>query len=477
MLRRLTEARSSSFSFPSNSGSLVYRILGGALLGVTLLLTACSTKEGPPGPQGIQGDKGDKGDKGDPGATGATGATGYTTLVETQPEPAGLNCATGGAQVRSGVDTNRNGALDPAELDAASTRYICDGTQGVQGLPGAQGIQGPRGTTTLVSTTSEPNGINCPTGGSKVEVGLDQDNNGTLEPGEVNTAQTRYICNGVQGPQGETGAQGLQGPQGDTGPQGLQGATGTQGLQGLNALVATQPAPAGANCADGGTAVMVGLDANNNGTLDPEEITQTRYVCNGAQGVQGPAGTFSGTFTGNTTFNGDATFNGAVSMTGPVTVGGNDLFTASMQGMYPALLGNTTCITRPTTVVPAVFGPMIWTSEGSIPSGIDQTPASACTNMCAPIHFHLISATARTITVNTYLDDDGAVYLDGTRVAVTGGNTVNANINVPAGPFALTFLSCSNNGPSLITFINNRFITLFNLQVNYDKVFHRNGQL
>ncbi len=41
--------------------------------------------------------------------------------------------------------------------------------------------------------------LNCATGGVKVEYGLDADNSGTLDAGEIIPALTKYICNGVDG--------------------------------------------------------------------------------------------------------------------------------------------------------------------------------------------------------------------------------------------------------------------------------------
>lgn len=68
---------------------------------------------GPPGPQGPKGDKGDagepgaKGDKGDPGPAGPPGAG-----VTVAPEPAGDNCAYGGAKITD---------------SAGSIAYVCNG--------------------------------------------------------------------------------------------------------------------------------------------------------------------------------------------------------------------------------------------------------------------------------------------------------------------------------------------------------------
>ena len=98
------------------------------------------------------------------------------------------------------------------------------GPAGATGAQGIQGVAGVNGLNALVKTTVEPAGINCATGGTKVETGIDANNNGILEAGEVNAAQTTYVCNGATG---TAGVQGPQGPAGPTGPQGAQGPAGS----------------------------------------------------------------------------------------------------------------------------------------------------------------------------------------------------------------------------------------------------------
>jgi hypothetical protein len=46
-------------------------------------------------------------------------------------------------------------------------------------------------------------------------------------------------------------------------------------------LVQTVPEPAGPNCAAGGVAIETGVDVNNDGVLEPNEVTSTTYVCSG----------------------------------------------------------------------------------------------------------------------------------------------------------------------------------------------------
>ncbi len=68
------------------------------------------------------------------------------------------------------------------------------GPQGVPGAPGVAGANGANGLNALIKTTTEPAGANCTNGGTKIETGLDVNANGTLDAGEVNASQTKYVC-------------------------------------------------------------------------------------------------------------------------------------------------------------------------------------------------------------------------------------------------------------------------------------------
>jgi hypothetical protein len=158
--------------------------------------------QGPAGPQGPQGQigatgpQGPIGETGPQGETGATGPQGPIGLTG----PAGTTGATGpqGSQGQIGL----TGPQGPA------------GPTGAVGQTGPQGPEGTNGQNTLVKTTTEAAGNNCATGGVKLEYGLDANNSGILDAGEINAALTKYVCNGA------LGAQGIQGP---IGPQGEQG--------------------------------------------------------------------------------------------------------------------------------------------------------------------------------------------------------------------------------------------------------------
>ena len=230
----------------------------------------CNGSQGPAGAQGVigdrgpigltgdpgtKGDKGDKGDSGDKGATGdtgprgevgpsgpagATGAAGFTTLMRVIDEPAGLNCVNGGKLVHVGRDADRDGLLSATEVESGN--FVCNGAQGIQGpqgdtgskgdkgdkgdtgdpgpkgdtgLKGDQGDKGDTGDTgarghdgfsTLIKTTAEASGTNCPSGGERIEIGKDDDSDGILSPTEID--MTRFVCNGIQGEQGIQGEKG-----------------------------------------------------------------------------------------------------------------------------------------------------------------------------------------------------------------------------------------------------------------------------
>lgn len=98
------------------------------------------------------------------------------------------------------------------------------------------------------------------------------------------------ITNGLQGPSGNTGPQGVVGGDGAKGDTGNSGATGLQGAPGSNGVnghnVAFNQISADAStCTAGGSIINMGVDINDNGLLDPLEITQVAVVCNGINGI------------------------------------------------------------------------------------------------------------------------------------------------------------------------------------------------
>jgi len=242
--------------------------------------------QGPQGPQGIQGPQGDVGPQGPIGLTGPAGATGPQGPIgltgatgATGPQgPIGLTGATGatGPQGPQGIQGPQGdvGPQGPVGLTGAT------GATGLQGPAGANGSNGANGQNTLVKTTVEAAGANCATGGVKLEYGLDANSNGTLDAGEINSALTKYVCNGAVG---ATGATGPQGPIGLTGPAGATGATGPQGPIGLTGAV-------GATGATGpqGPIGLTGLAGATGATGPQGPIGLTGAT--GEIGATGPAG-------------------------------------------------------------------------------------------------------------------------------------------------------------------------------------------
>ncbi len=315
---------------------------------------------GATGPQGIQGLPGTNGAVGATGATGSQGLTGLTG-------PAGTNGATGatGAQGIQGA-TGLTGAV-------GST-----GPQGIQGLPGTNGavgatgltgVAGTNGKNTLVKTTSELAGVNCSTGGVKIEYGLDANTNGTLDVGEVNATLTKYVCNGAVGTAGATGLTGLAGTNGATGPTGLTGPAGANGAVGATGSTGT----AGTNGATGatgpqGAAGPIGLTgaAGTNGAIGATGATGPQGIqglpgsngavgatgATGPQGATGPAGSglTNGTVTNQILYwNGSAwvTLNpGSTGQT--LSVVGGALTWVTPPVVYP--VGSVFCASGPTLV-------------------------------------------------------------------------------------------------------------------------------
>jgi len=192
-------------------------------------------------------------------------------------------CPNGGQQIDQGVDTNDDGTLEAAEIQ--STRLVCNGTDGIP---------------VLADETNEPAGMNCPAGGTRVAVGRDLDLDGTLDADEEESVS--FVCDGAPGEDGTTGTA-VRTSAEPPGPNCLNGGTrietGTDANadgvladsevsqtsfacdgQSAQTLVDVSPEPPGANCTDGGRVVTSGLDLNGDGVLDPNEVSNTTFLCN-----------------------------------------------------------------------------------------------------------------------------------------------------------------------------------------------------
>ena len=212
------------------------------------------------------------------------GVDGNDGLIKTTNEAAGMNCENGGIKIDSGIDTNGNGALDDDEITA--TAYICNGIDG---------------NNSLTKITNEDPGINCENGGLKIDSGIDSNGDGTLDDDEITA--TAYVCNGVDGNNSLTKITN-EAAGANCGNGGLKIDTGVDnntngvldddeirataytcnGVDGNISLVNITDEVAGENCENGGVKIDSGVDDNGNGTLDEDEVTVTRFICDGIDG-------------------------------------------------------------------------------------------------------------------------------------------------------------------------------------------------
>jgi hypothetical protein len=144
---------------------------------------------GPAGPAGPQGPTGAQGPQGVAGATGPQGTIGVA-----------------GAAGANGINgTNGTNGISAYQV-AVNNGFTGTQQQWLTSLIGANGQDGRKA---LIITTNEPIGTNCATGGVKIEVGIDANNNNILDSTEIDATLTKYVCNGAQGvpgPQGPAGS-------------------------------------------------------------------------------------------------------------------------------------------------------------------------------------------------------------------------------------------------------------------------------
>ena len=166
---------------------------------------------------------------------------------------------------------------------------------------GDEGAIGPSGLNSLINILSENAGVNCATGGKKIQAGLDKNANNVLDIDEILT--TNYVCNGEDGKTSLTvvvteskGANCISGgvkiTSGvDSNKNGIleeneitTTAYVCNGIDGINSLTKVTNESVGSNCQFGGLKIDSGIDSNRNGILDDTEIGSTTYVCNGIDG-------------------------------------------------------------------------------------------------------------------------------------------------------------------------------------------------
>ncbi len=180
----------------------------------------------------------------------------------------GDECNEGGVKFQAGIDENGNLLLDDDEITTSTV--LCNGNQGATGGSGIGGSDGISAIQPLVNTTQLPPGDTaCPSGGSIVITGLDDDRSGALDEQEVMSRHT--ICNGINGTSGSDGTAGLNG---------LDGLNGTEGA---SALIERYDAPA--YLCDHGFVLDFGIDNGQglgtpfDGLLHDDEVKTSLKFC------------------------------------------------------------------------------------------------------------------------------------------------------------------------------------------------------
>jgi hypothetical protein len=79
-----------------------------------------------------------------------------------------------------------------------------NGNDGMDGTDGINGNDGSDGHNALAVTSTEPAGANCTNGGIKIDVGVDDNDDGALQATEID--QTIYVCDGADGADGSNGS-------------------------------------------------------------------------------------------------------------------------------------------------------------------------------------------------------------------------------------------------------------------------------
>jgi|GEM_PF-449824 len=182
----------------------------------------------------------------------------FGSLTTTTPDVSGnFAVSVNGLQILSVTMTGNGGATTTANTQNINT---LNGTFFIKSTTGKQSVAAK----TINLAVGD---ASCPNGGIQIQTGIDINGNGILDPSEVTNSQN--VCNGATG---------------------AAGAIGANGKNGLNSLVRLTPEPSGSNCATGGERIDIGVDTNNNGTLDTSEVSSTSYTCNGATGPAGAAG-------------------------------------------------------------------------------------------------------------------------------------------------------------------------------------------
>ena len=147
---------------------------------------------GATGPQGLKGDIGAQGPNGLTGSTGATGAQGSTGTI-------GAPGKDGNVLITGNIDPKTDdGKVGDLYINSLTGNYFKKNDSNNWSLIGNfNGPKGLNGFSTLVKTSDELSGSNCPNGGIKLEFGVDSNFNGVLDLIEIEPSNTKFVCTPV----------------------------------------------------------------------------------------------------------------------------------------------------------------------------------------------------------------------------------------------------------------------------------------
>ena len=232
----------------------------------TTFLDICDGIDGADGQDGEDGIDGQDGADGINGQDGQDGADGTSVnIVGSVPAVADLPSNYQG-NVGDGYIVSNSGHLhiwdgsswvDAGNITGPEGPSGVNGTDGAAGVNGTDGQDGVDGLSALVTISSEPSGTNCANGGTKIEVGIDDDSDGVLDTSEID--QTQYVCDGSS----SSGA----------------------GSTNQTMLTSIGTPPGTMNCEAGGRIISHGLDNGDgggtaaNGLLESGEIDASTTYC------------------------------------------------------------------------------------------------------------------------------------------------------------------------------------------------------
>ena len=255
------------------------------------------------------------------------------------------------------------------------------------------------------------------------------------EPCKQKETRVQWSVIGPQGPQGPTGAtggQGLQGlpgqpgatgatgsigPTGVTGPAGATGPTGVTGPQGPSVQIATV-APDAAECAGAGGVKLTLVDEHGE-----DSGAEPQFVCNGAQGIQGPPGAIGETGPTGAGFGFRQVFIGPTVIptgTNPFNSVGSISFTTTTSGNAWAML----------------------TGQCNVPAGVYRLEVSSVANAAVPNTTAAVTVQATgPVAVSRSFPVGAAgtytLFVNGERTSATGTASCFGGLTVFFTPSAL----------------------------------------